>query len=423
MGDPLSVASGVVALSGFALQASRSLYRTIEGFRNSKRAARELREEVQALSQTLETLEHVAGEYEVELSALKLPLLRCGAACKELSDRIEQCVKHSAGSRTSLRDWTRLQYLGEDIANYKNVLANYKATIDIALGGATFRTVAVTRQVLQEYKDMIQMTTSDLHDRLNEIEGKLSISQSRDDPGATISPEELQKIEDEKQSTAHCLDVCKQVSNYIEQYQSKYENRTGGADGTHDTTSQTSPNPSRAQQIAQSYLKSCIQNMSAASNRLQDHLNQLEANLRSNKNPTVPDQVAGDFQKIKEERETIAQCLNICADASSISESSRVNVFEDVASLDDTQQVLVSTIGDLLHAKRVSTGARSLQVLGQMSDETLQHLNSRHNGSRDDLIVDVEQREGKDFRDRYGTGRSLQYENPARKPGNPRSTP
>jgi chromosome segregation ATPase len=137
MGDPLSVASGVVALSGFALQASRSLYRTIEGFRNSKRAARELREEVQALSQTLETLEHVAAEYEVELSALKLPLLRCGAACKELSDRIEQCVKHSDGSRTSLRDWTRLQYLGEDITNYKNVLANYKATIDVALGGAT----------------------------------------------------------------------------------------------------------------------------------------------------------------------------------------------------------------------------------------------------------------------------------------------
>lgn len=276
--------------------------------------------------------------------------------------------------------------------------------------------------MLQEYKDMIQNTTSDLHDRLDEIQGKLSISQSLDDPGATISREELQKIEDEKQSTTHCLDVCKQVSDYIEQYQSKCENRTGGADGTHDTTSPTNPNPSMAQQIAQGYLKSCILNMSAASNRLQDHLNQLEANLRSDKNPTVPDQVAGDFQKIKEERETIAQCLNICADASNISESSRVNVFEDVASLDDAQQVLVSTIGDLLNAKRVSTGARSLQVLGQMSDESLQRLNSRHTGSRDDLIVEVEQKEGKDFHDRYGTGRSLQNENPVRKPGNP-STP
>ena len=66
--------------------------------------------------------------------------------------------------------------------------------------------------MLQVCKDRIQDTTSDLRDRLDEIKGKLSISQSLDDPGATASHEELQKMEDEKQSTTHCLDVCKQVS-------------------------------------------------------------------------------------------------------------------------------------------------------------------------------------------------------------------
>ena len=137
MADPLSVTSGVIAISGFTLQASKLLYQTIDNYRSSKRAARELRDEVEGLQQTLKVLEGVVAEYEVELSVLKSPLFRCGVACNELSDMISRCVKHSDGQRSSLRDWTKLTYLGDNITNYKNVLANYKATISIALGGAT----------------------------------------------------------------------------------------------------------------------------------------------------------------------------------------------------------------------------------------------------------------------------------------------
>ncbi|KAL2783105.1 hypothetical protein BJX66DRAFT_330830 [Aspergillus keveii] len=204
MGDPLSVASGIIVLSGFALQATKSLFQAIDSIRNSKRSARELRNEVEALCQTLEILTQLATDYEVELSALKLPLFRCGV--------------HPDGQRSSLRDWTRLQYTDEDITNYRNVLGNYKATINIAIGGATFQSVAVTRQVLQDYKDMIQNTTTDLQERLNEIEDKLKSGCLTDKPSADISREELQKMEEERQSTTLCLEICKQVSGYIELY-------------------------------------------------------------------------------------------------------------------------------------------------------------------------------------------------------------
>jgi hypothetical protein len=137
MEDQISVTCPLITLTGFAAQASESLYQTIKRFPNSKRAARELRDEAQALLQELEGLKHLAVDYEQELSALKLPLLQCGVTCNGLSDRIDQSVKHSEASRTRLEDWTRLQYLGEGIVNYKNVLANYKATINIALGGVT----------------------------------------------------------------------------------------------------------------------------------------------------------------------------------------------------------------------------------------------------------------------------------------------
>jgi hypothetical protein len=217
---------------------------------------------------------------------------------------------------------------------------------------------------------MIQYITSDLHDRLDEIEGKLGTSQYLVNPDATISREELQKMEDEKQSTIQCLHVCKGVSDYIEQY-SESENRFREGPSTPDVTSH---------------------------------------------------EIAGDFQKLIKERDTIAQGVKVCADASNLPKNSRVNVFEDVASLDDAQQVLVSTIGDLLNAKRISTGARSLQVLGQMSDETLQCIYLRQDGAREDVVVGVEQKEENDFRNRYGTGRSIQDEKPARKPGNPSPT-
>jgi chromosome segregation ATPase len=137
MEGKISVTCSLITLTGFAAQASESLYQTIKRFPNSKRAARELRDEVQALLQELKGLKHLAVDYEQELSVLKLPLLQCGITCNGLSDRIDQCVKPSEGSRTRLEDWTRLQYLGESIIKYKNVLSNYKATINIALGGVT----------------------------------------------------------------------------------------------------------------------------------------------------------------------------------------------------------------------------------------------------------------------------------------------
>jgi hypothetical protein len=89
--------NGETCVSGSALQASKLLYQTVEGLRPSQRAARQLRDEVQALSQSLEVLKNVAVEYESELPTLCLPLSQCGAVCKELSNKIAQWVKNSDG--------------------------------------------------------------------------------------------------------------------------------------------------------------------------------------------------------------------------------------------------------------------------------------------------------------------------------------
>jgi chromosome segregation ATPase len=137
MAEALGLASSLVALTGFAFQASKSLYQVLESFKSTKRTVRELRHELDALNQVIEALQKVAVDHEKDLSTLKLPLLRCGKTCKEFEDVIEKCAPRSDVQRPRFIEWARLQYMGGDISNLKATLSGYKATISIALGGAT----------------------------------------------------------------------------------------------------------------------------------------------------------------------------------------------------------------------------------------------------------------------------------------------
>lgn len=136
MADPLSTASGVLALTLFAFKSSIALYQLVDSFRSSQRTVRELREELEALNHVLQSLQETAPSTDVDLTALKLPLLRCGKACKDFEAVIVRCTAHSSGPRTSFRDWAKLKYLGGDISGFKNMLAGYKSTISIALSSA-----------------------------------------------------------------------------------------------------------------------------------------------------------------------------------------------------------------------------------------------------------------------------------------------
>lgn len=86
-------------------------------------------------------------------------------------------------------------------------------------------------------------------------------------------------------------------------------------------------------------------------------------------------------------------------------ETARKNIFEDIASADNSHQLIVSTIGDQLLARRISTGTMSLQWLGQMSDDTLQKL-SKDRSSRVDE-KESQAQTGQDKFGQYGVGRDL----------------
>ena len=138
MAEPIGLASGLVALAGFAFQASITLYQTVQSFQFHPKQIRDLEQELEALSGVLSSLkETVSATTGVDLSALDLPLLRCGNACKEFEQEIMKCSSRSGGSRTSFRDWAKLRYMGDNIDGFRQLLAGYKSTINIALTDAS----------------------------------------------------------------------------------------------------------------------------------------------------------------------------------------------------------------------------------------------------------------------------------------------
>ena len=135
MTDPISISSGILALTSFAFQSSGSLCQAVTSLQSNQRTVRELKEELDDLNEVLHELQKMVISGGVDLSLLQLPLLRCGNACKDFKAIIDKCATHSE-SKTSIRDWAKLKYRGDDMGGFKNLLAGYKSTIMIALANA-----------------------------------------------------------------------------------------------------------------------------------------------------------------------------------------------------------------------------------------------------------------------------------------------
>lgn len=137
MAEPIGLASGLVALATFAFQSSVTLYETVNSFISHPKRVRDLIEELEALNGVLSALNDIVHAItDVDLSALDLPLLRCGKACEEFTLEITKCASRSSGGRTSFRDWAKLKYMGDDIDGFRRLLYGYKLTINIALTDA-----------------------------------------------------------------------------------------------------------------------------------------------------------------------------------------------------------------------------------------------------------------------------------------------
>ncbi|RDK41015.1 hypothetical protein M752DRAFT_284518 [Aspergillus phoenicis ATCC 13157] len=260
--------------------------------------------------------------------------------------------------------------MGGNINDLKTTLAGYKATISIALGGATFRQATVASAVIDQYKTMIEEATL----------------QSLDQHG-----------------------VIAHFQQQLPQFHSKGENISIQFGSGNDDIS------GQFQNLTSAMLTDFGARVSSNSEALQARLMELTNRLRQMSEQGIMYKDPTNLNLIKEERESIIQCLNVCSEASDLAHRARTNIFEDVTSSDGSHQLVVSTIGDLISAKHIITGSKSAQWLGQMSDTSLQQLSRDFRGQVGIGEEPPSRAEKNEFNTRYGSGQLLGEDSPRRR--------
>ncbi|RAL15202.1 uncharacterized protein BO97DRAFT_441198 [Aspergillus homomorphus CBS 101889] len=415
MAEPIGLASGILALATFAFQGSVTLYETVKSFQSHPKRVRDLLGELEALSAVLAPLvDLVKSTYEVDLSVLDLPLFRCGNACKEFQQELLRCASRSSSSRASFRDWARLTYMGDNIDGFRNLLAGYKATVNIALTDATLRQSTVAVESIRDYEDLIKDAKEDLGARLESIDQKLEQLAQKSGTLSELDATELQSLREERRSTEKCLQICAQLSAYIDQIQLLSDN-TSSVRGSE--TADTSP-----ETVTNEGLQECKRSLLATTARLEKHMQEVMDRLLAKSRCTVSsDEDAQDLSRLRDEWEAARQCLDICSRADSHVKET-VSIIENQGT-GDSLQFMVSTNGKILHGKNRGMGWRNRQFGGYMSNESIQQLSrdltahytlsprGEKPNSRTDTMPEAsdvaEDETVPQFKERYGRGFTL----------------
>ncbi|KAK5072260.1 hypothetical protein LTR70_010512 [Exophiala xenobiotica] len=149
MTDPVSIATGIMGLTAFAIQSRKALYSTIESLKHNARIVPSI--------------------------------------------------------RFSFRDFFISTSKGKDIAELRSLLAAYKSTIVIALADANIQQVNITAKLRRENKQTTDDTTSDLHELFRRCSEAPQGPSPRVDTAAQSDEIESSDIAEEKASIEECL--------------------------------------------------------------------------------------------------------------------------------------------------------------------------------------------------------------------------
>ncbi|KAK5077838.1 hypothetical protein LTR64_003761 [Lithohypha guttulata] len=396
--DPVTI----VSLVALCVTSSASLYKTIDSLKSRKQDVRHLKTEVGDLNIVLQALAKNIEETTENFEVLRLILEHCGQACKDFEEEVLDNVGKSDNRLEGVRAWAKLQLKGGDIDNFRKLIGSYKATLTIALADANLRTVKVTKQLLEKYSEMTQDTTSDLEDQIAELSQRLDVLQSEK---SQTSPEDsscqknggsvtTKQTLEQKASLEQCLIVCHQLLDHIEIARCSVPKSTMNATSSTTATYMTGGVDNLAPRLTADALQMCTHSINAAAQHLQD--------LQGSRRP--PD--GPDGSEIMQQLDRARQCLDIVGKA----QQQRVNVFENIDTAEDSFQTIVSTIGDLIRANGLTIGARAVNIMGQMNDDSLQKITC-------DLRMDVAGKPSSEhvdttFEKKHGFGHTIQPKKP-----------
>ncbi|EEU33417.1 uncharacterized protein NECHADRAFT_98466 [Fusarium vanettenii 77-13-4] len=302
MADGLSIASSVIALIAFAFKSSTVLYTTVRDFQSQDKNVRALKNELSDLRGVLESLANtVDNNSNVSFDALKLPLLRCGKTCEE----------------------------------YGALIARRMVSL-------------ITPDALEEYKDLIRDTSSDLQEHMTRLDERVrALVASEADGSVRDAPEWMAMVEEKQTQIEQLESASKEHPQFLQQPSAHKFIRSGLG-------------------IAKGSIQSLV-------SQLQTHENDIDKRMESMRS-TVPlsEHEATQLAQLQETKESLRQCMSVVADAGETLTNERCNIFEDITMADSSYGISVSTVKDLVVARRLNLSGQARYLGGQISDESYQ---------------------------------------------------
>ncbi|OQE13462.1 hypothetical protein PENFLA_c047G07994 [Penicillium flavigenum] len=376
MAEVIGISSGLAGLLALALESSRTLFSTVQSLRNREKAIRGLREALQDLEEVLKILQDsISTSPFLNSGIIERPLDRCCKACTDFNKLIMQCSEHSTNNHSSIRDWAKLRYMGEDVTGFQNMLSGYKSTITIALAYSNVHLTRTTQSVMHEYKELIENTKCDLQLHLQSIEDRVKLLSSGRQADVGLDSIDVQRMKEELESTQHGLEICAQFSSYIEETRSISLQKMTQASGTSERRS-SSPEYNMPWLILAEALSSAEREIVSSRLRLLQYRRAQESQPWSSQHRGLlpGNEHTAERSDIKDEAENIKHSLNFFDRVSEETTEGRMNYFEDVSTGDKSKQFIVTTLKDLISARRITSGSGSLQVLGQLSEDSLNNV-------------------------------------------------
>ena len=208
---------------------------------------------------------------------------------------------------------------------------------------------------------MISDTTADLDDHMKDVQAKIDRLKSGDAGAVEDLQLEWQAMLEEKQSTEQGLEICTQLSVQIQKLETQAVNEAEAFAGK----------PSAKKHMT-SGLVDVRGSVDSLVSRLKAHESILSTQLEAiSLEGTVSEPISAQLERLQQTKESISQCIQIVSEAGEAT-AERSNVFEDITLADNSYAFSVSTVNDLVVARRVNLKGRSRHFGGQVTDETVQ---------------------------------------------------
>ena len=122
MAAPLSITASSLAVITAAGKSTKSLYETAKRLKDRDKTLRRLQDEVGDVASILDSLKQVIHADESMLVLLQGPIKRCSQVCHEFE---QSMVAFSGKSKTGVRDWTKIEFMGGDINEFIDAVTVY----------------------------------------------------------------------------------------------------------------------------------------------------------------------------------------------------------------------------------------------------------------------------------------------------------